>query len=150
MVKKIYIYEGQEFSSRKALAQYTGIHEKTLTARLRKGMSLEEACKKTDLRCSYHRDGDVEKSIVQICEEQDKDEELIRNRLHYGYSLHDALNKPKKITRQGIPIVVNGILYNSIAAALRKLGLEDKENIVRGRLARGMTPDRAFRFEEEF
>ncbi|MBQ7781775.1 MAG: hypothetical protein IJ405_07120 [Lachnospiraceae bacterium] len=149
MAKTIYTYEDQEFSSIKALAQHTGIHEKTLTARLRKGMSLEEACKKTDLRCSYHCVGNVEKSIVQICKEQDKNDDLIRNRLHYGYSLHDALNKPKKISRQGIPIVVNGILYNSIAAALRKLGLEDKEKIVRGRLARGMTPNAAFRFEEE-
>ncbi len=150
MVKKIYTYEDREFSSLKALAQYAGIHEKTLTARLRKGMSIEEACEKTDLRCSYYRDGDVEKSIAQICEEQAKDRDLVRNRLHYGYSMYDALNKPKKISRQGIPIVVNGILYNSIAAALRKLGLEHKENTVRGRLKRGMAPNEAFRFEEEF
>jgi len=53
------------------------------------------------LRCSYHLDNEERKSIVQICDEQSKDASLVRNRMKYGYSLNDALNKPKKITRQG-------------------------------------------------
>lgn len=83
-----------------------------------------------------------------ICREQAKNADLIRNRLKYGYSLNDALNKPKKISKQGMSIVVNGILYNSVASALRGLNLLHKESTVRRRLKLGMKPDEAFRFEE--
>ena len=71
---------------------------------------------------------------------------MVRNRLRYGYTLNDALNKPKKISRQGIPIVVYGVLYNSISEACRKLGKEDKENTIRSRLRAGKSPDEAFSF----
>lgn len=149
MAVHIYVYEGKEFSSIKRLSEYVNVNEKTLTARLRKGMSVEEACRKTDLRCSYYVDGSKEKSITQICREQSKNVDLIKNRLKYGYSLNDALNKPKKISKQGIPIVVNGILYNSIASALKNLNLLHKESTVRRRLKLGMEPDEAFKFVEE-
>lgn len=145
-MKKIYQYDGKEFSSIKELAEYVDMNEKTLTARLRRGMSIEEACDQSDFRCSYYEDGDARKSIAQICKEQKKDAALIRNRLSYGYSFNDALNTPKKISRQGRPIVVNGILYNSIAAALRKMNLSHKESTVRRRLKKGMKPEEAFDF----
>ena len=60
--------------------------------------------------------------------------------------MKDALNKPKKISRQGKAIIVNGILYNSISMACRKLGLEEKENVIRRRLRAGKTADEAFKF----
>lgn len=148
MARHVYVYEGREFSSIRKLSEYVNVNEKTLTARLRKGMSVEEACQKADLRCSYYVDGGKEKPITQICREQAKNADLIRNRLKYGYSLNDALNKPKKISKQGIPVVVNGILYNSVASALRGLNLLHKESTVRRRLKLGMKPDEAFRFEE--
>ena len=62
--------------------------------------------------------------------------------------MHDALNKPKKVTRQGKAIVVNGILYNSIAEAARKLGLSEKESTIRRRLASGEIPNDAFSFND--
>lgn len=139
---KTYIYEGKMFTSIRSLAGYAGINEKTLTARLRRGMPVDAACEKTDFRCSY-TDG---KSITQTCGEKKKDPDLVRNRLRHGYSMFDALNKPKKITKQGKPIVVNGILYNSIAHALRELGLENRESTVRGRLKAGYPPNEAFLF----
>ena len=141
-----YIYDSKEFGSIKSLAQYVGKNEKTITARLRKGMTVEKACDLDDLRCSYYKDGDTRKSITQICEEHSKDESLIYNRLHYGYSMNDALNKPKKITKQGAPIVVNGILYSSVAMAIKKLNLEKKESTIRRRLKSGIKPNDAFRF----
>ena len=144
MGKNTYVYENKEFHSIKALAEYVGKNEKTITARLRKGMTIDEACNLLDLRCSYYKDGDSKKSVSQICREQSKNEFLVRNRLSYGYTMQDALNKPKKIARQGSPIVVNGILYNSIASALRKLNLTDKESTIRRYLRLGMKPDDAF------
>lgn len=51
MARHVYVYEGREFSSIRKLSEYVNVNEKTLTARLRKGMSVEEACQKADLRC---------------------------------------------------------------------------------------------------
>jgi len=141
-----YEVDGVEFHSIKELSKHFHVHEKTITARLRKGMTPKEACKKTDLRCRYYTDGGRQKSISEICDEHLKDAELVRNRLKYGYSMKDALNTPKKISRQGKPILVYGVLYNSIAEACRKLKLEDKEGTIRSRLRVGRTPDDAFAF----
>lgn len=148
MTKRIYKFENKEFSSIKQLSEYVGINVKTLTARLRKGMPIEEACNTKDFRCHYFNVDGQEKFIGQICDEESKNVELVRNRLKYGYSMHEALNKPKKISRQGHPIVVNGILYNSVAEAVRKLGLSERESTIRGRLASGKTPDNAFMFKD--
>lgn len=145
-MKNVYSIDGKNFYSIKALAGYVGKNEKTITARLRRGMSVEDACNKKDLRCTYFPYKDEEKPLFQICEEEEKNRELVQNRLKYGYSLEDALNRPKKISKQGKPIVVNGILYNSVAMACRKLGLEDKENTIRSRMRVGKTADEAFRF----
>lgn len=71
---------------------------------------------------------------------------LVRNRLKRNYSLNKALNSPKKIAKQGKPIVVNGILYNSIAEAARKLGLSHKEGTIRSRLRAGWSNNDAFNF----
>lgn len=91
-----YLYNNIEFYSIKSLATYVGVGEKTITARLRRGMTVEEACQKKDLRCHLYPDGDEEKSISKICKEQIKDSDLIYNRLKRGYTLNEALNKPKK------------------------------------------------------
>lgn len=145
MVKNIYVYENQEFHSIRELAEYAGLNEKTLTARLRRGLSVEEACNKDSLKNRYFEDGKRgKKSLAQICREQEKDAALVRNRLRYGYSLDDALNRQKKISRQGRPIVVYGIQYDSVSSALRNLGLTDRESAVRRRLKSGMNPDDAF------
>lgn len=143
----MYELDGMEFSSIKALSAYSGVHEKTITARLRRNMSVKEACINKDFRCNYMPYKNSEQSICQICDTEEKPQELVYNRLRYGYSLTDALNKPKKISRQGKPIIVNGILYKSISAACRKLGIEDKENTVRSRLRAGKNPNDAFLFD---
>jgi hypothetical protein len=143
-----YRYKNKKFHSIKDLAKYAEIHEKTLAARLRKGMSIEDACDSKDLRCRYScYKSEHEKSIAQLCRENNKDADLVNNRLHYGYSLYDALNKPKKISRQGKPIIVNGILYNSVSEAARMLGMPEKESTIRSRLRIGYKPDDAFNFD---
>ena len=148
MTKNIYVLGEKEFYSIKALASHVNINEKTLTARLRRGMTVEEACRQTDLRCTYHMYADKKMSVAQICRVSSKNEALIRNRLKYGYSMNDALNTPKKISRQGRPIIVKGILYNSTADAIRNLNLQHKEATIKGRLYRGMKPDEAFLFDD--
>lgn len=140
----VYCFDDKEFNSIKALSKYCGVHEKTITARLRKGMTVEQACEKTDRRCTYYNDGTIDKSVSQICREQSKNEELVRNRLARGYTLDEALNKPKKIHKQGNPIVVNGFLYSSIAEALRKYILESKESAIRRKLNDGVNPSTVF------
>lgn len=83
-----------------------------------------------------------------IFNEKSKDEVLVRNRLKYGYSLNEALNNPKKISKQGTPIVVNGIFYNSISSAIKQLNMSDKESTIRRRLRAGIIPDIAFQKED--
>ena len=146
MDKRTYNVDGLVFHSIKELSKYSGVHEKTITARLRRGMSAQEACKNTDLRCTYYCFGNKQKSISKICYEESKDSDLVRNRLKYGYSLNEALNMPKKISRQGKQIVVYGILYNSISEACRRLGKEKNESTIRSRLRAGKTPEEAFSF----
>lgn len=146
MGKNVYHYDGHVFTSLKQLSNYAGINEKTLTARLRRGMSLDDACTKKDLHCSYREFNGEEKSLIDICRDENKDPELVRNRLRYGYTLDEALNRRKKISRQGKPIIIKGVLYNSISEALRRLNLTDKEGVVRSRLQLGWSPDRAFDF----
>lgn len=145
-MKNIYMVDDLEFHSIKDMSKHSGVHAKTITKRLQKGMSPQEACQKTDLRCRYMPYENEEKSISQICDEREKDETLVRNRLKYGYSLKDALDTPKKITRQGKPIEVYGISYNSVSEACRKRKLEDKEGTIRSRLRAGKTPEEAFSF----
>lgn len=147
-MENLYHYDNREFHSLRQLAEYVGINEKTITARLRRKMSIEEACNKIDLRCTYYLDDGVKKSITQICKEKSKDEVLVRNRLKYGYSLNEALNNPKKISKQGTPIVVNGIFYNSISSAIKQLNMSDKESTIRRRLRAGIIPDIAFQKED--
>lgn len=144
MKKNSYVYDDREFHSIRELAEYTGMNEKTITARLRRGMTIEEACRQEDFRCACYEEGGRSQSISQICRDQSKDEWLVRNRLKYGYTMDDALHKPKKVTKQGTPIVVDGVLYQSIASALRQFHMTEKESTVRRRLKEGMEPDKAF------
>lgn len=144
-----YTYDGKVFTSIKSLAKYTGINEKTLTARLRRGMSVEDSCNPRLLNRRYYVEKGKEKCLAEICREQGKDPELVRNRLNYNYSLNQALNSPKRVARQGMPIVVNGILYRSIAEAVRKLNLENKEYTIRSRLRNGWNVNEAFYFDRD-
>lgn len=100
---KPYEFDGREFTSIKHLSEYCGVHEKTITARLRRGFSVEKACEKIDLRHSLYEHQGETKPLCQICKEEEKDYYLVSNRLKYGYSLEKALNKKKIITRQGNP-----------------------------------------------
>ena len=111
-----------------------------------KKSSMEAACQKQLFNCTYYMDGGIVKSLSQVCIDHGKDAGLVRNRLKRNYSLNKALNSPKKIAKQGKPVVVNGILYNSIAEAARKLGLPHKESTIRSRLRAGWSNNDAFNF----
>ena len=97
--KNTYAYKEKDFHSLKELSKYVKINEKTLAARIRRGMSIDEACAAKDFRCHYFNIDGEEKSITQVCEDQAKDAALVSNRMKYGYSIHEALNKPKKVTK---------------------------------------------------
>lgn len=93
---------------------------------------------------SFFIEDDREKSITEICKDNDKNYGLVQDRLKYGYNMKDALNTPKKVTKQGSPVVVDGILYNSLAAAIRKYNLEEKEQKIRLRIRKGRDPTEVF------
>lgn len=62
----MYEFDGKEFGSLKDLAKYAGINEKTLTARIRRGMPVEQACQKTDLRCKYSMDQGAKNLLLKF------------------------------------------------------------------------------------
>lgn len=144
--RAMYEYDGEKFSSIKKLARYVGLNEKTLTKRLQKGMSLDEACN-PKLKGRVYTKVSPEDSISSLCRKKKIDRSLIYNRRRYGYSEKDAFNKPKKISKQGRPMVVNGVLYTSVSLAIRELGLEERESTIRSRLRGGKSPDEAFHFD---
>ena len=142
----MYYFDNKEFSSLRKLAKYVGMNEKTLTKRLQRGVPLEEACKPKLMGRVYTKIS-PEDSISSLCRKKKIDKHLIYNRRRYGYSEKDAFNKPKKISKQGRPIVVNGVIYASASLAMRELGLEERESTIRSRLRAGKSPDEAFRFD---
>lgn len=105
---------------------YLGRTKQPLQSRIRRGMSIDKACTTKDLRCHYFNIDGEEKSITQVCEDQRKDAELVSNRLKYGYSMHDALNKPKKVTKQGKAIVEMGFYIIQLLKLLESLDYQRK------------------------
>lgn len=144
MKKNKYMLDGRGFSSQRELSVYCGVHEKTIAARLRHGLSLQEACKKEDKRDTYYVMNGERKSLKEICRCCGQDKELVRNRLAYGYSIEEAVSLPKKVSRQGNPLMVNGMWYPSLSAALRNFGLEAHESAIRYHMKRGRNPDDVF------
>lgn len=141
-----YLYDGKMFTSLKALSKYCGVYEKTISYRIHHGMTLEEACVNKKYSCNYSYDDSKEKSLIDLCKDKKKDIELVQNRLSRGYTIQEALNKPKKVTKQGKSVLVDGTLYNSVSEACRELKLEVKESTIRRRLLKGWNADDAFKF----
>ena len=59
----VYIYDGKKFSSIKQLSEYTGVHEKTITARLKRGMWMFNYGWRYFL-CTADRSNDTNKKII--------------------------------------------------------------------------------------
>lgn len=141
-----YFLDGKEFSSIKKLSEYTGVNEKTITKRLKRGLTVDEACKQSDLRCNYNINIDGEnKSLSDICREKKRDYAFISNRLSYGYDISEALSAPKKVTKQGITTVVNGIEFKSRAEAIRAFNLEKYEQRICRKINAGNEINEVFR-----
>lgn len=139
----MYEYEGKTFSSIKKLAEYLGINEKTLTARLRRGMALEEACNPV-LEGRIYLQGAKKGCISDMAKRRGIDPYLVYNRRRYNYS-ETKLFKEKKITKQGRLVVVGECEYSSLAAAIREHHLELYEQRIRRRIKQGQSPDDVFR-----
>lgn len=138
----MYKYEGMEFSSLRKLAAYAGINEKTLTARLRRGVELEEACDSV-LKGRVYLRGAQKGSISDMARRRGIDPHLIYNRRRYGYA-ETELFREKRITKQGRLVAVGECEYASLAAAIRAYHLEQYEQRIRRRIGQGKSPDDVF------
>lgn len=139
----MYEYDGRTFSSIKKLAEYSGVNEKTLTARLQRGMTLEEACTPV-LKGRVYLQGVQKGCISDMAKRRGIDPHLIYNRRKYNY-LETKLFEEKKITKQGRLVVVGECEYSSLAAAIREHHLELYEQRIRRRIRQGQSPDDVFR-----
>lgn len=138
----MYEYDEMTFSSIKKLAEYSGLNEKTLTARLRRGITLEEACNPVLKGRVYLQE--VQKGCISdMAKQRGIDPHLIYNRRRYNYSESELFGE-KKITKQGHPVVVGECEYSSLAAAIRKHHLEPYEQRIRRRIRQGQSPDDVF------
>lgn len=138
----MYEYDGKTFSSIKKLAEYLGINEKTLTARLQRGMKLEEACNPI-LKGRVYLKGVQKGCISDMAKRRGMDPHLIYNRRKYNF-LETELFVEKKITKQGRLVVVGECEYSSLAAAIREHHLEPYEQRIRRRIRQGQSPDDVF------
>lgn len=138
----MYKYDGMEFSSLRELAAHAGINEKTLTARLRRGVELEEACNPV-LKGRIYLRGAQKGSISDMAKRRGIDPHLIYNRRKYGYTETELFGE-KRITKQGRLVAVGECEYASLAAAIRAHHLEPYEQRIRRRIGQGQSPDDVF------
>lgn len=80
-------------------------------------------------------------SIKQACQQLGKDYWVVLKRLDLGWTLEQAFDDQSRTPRY--PFEVNGVVYNGIADAVRKLKVPVSARTVRRRIAEGMNPEEA-------
>lgn len=74
-------------------------------------------------------------NLKEFCYENGLSYGMIRYRLHKGWSLEDAIGKPKEITSVGKQFIYNGKEYSSLTSFCKENGLS--YSLVNGRLRLG-------------
>ena len=96
-----YDHLGNKFNSIKAMCEHWGIPEGTFRHRINRGLSLKDALENnrnitvTGIE-TYDHLGNKFNSFIDMCKYWDKTDLLVNNRLGRGWSLEDALERPKK------------------------------------------------------
>ncbi len=62
-----------------------------------------------------------------MCNTLNIDESLLNNRLRQGWSIEEAVEANKTITKQGKVVFINGKVYNSIKEASVKLNINESK-----------------------
>lgn len=103
--RKKVVYKGKEYESLEQLLKETGVGRSTLTYRMRKGMSLEEAIDTDRLDRSPKRveyDGKEYSSFVELCEAYGVNINTFRKRRQDGCSVEEALKRVKTRGMDGL------------------------------------------------
>ena len=118
---------GETFVSIAEAAEYYGVAPQLARRRLRDGYSIEQALglEPSDPPLpsahSIDIDGQYFETIKEAAEYYDQPPNRVRNRLHQGWSVEDALKKER--TTSSMPVTVSGKKFGSIRAAARELGV---------------------------
>lgn len=145
---------GNKFRTKGERAAYYGFKASTVDARLKNGMSLEQALttdsytvrveaqnKANDNRCKRVIDhlGNKYSSLKEMCATYDIEPDLFCHRLERGWSLEDALGPKKEYPMNGISCEdIEGNKFDSISSLCKFHGI--KSNVYLYRKKMGRTP----------
>ena len=130
--------QGKKFPSYQAAAKHFGINPGRVVSRLHSGYDIEQALGLKPLNPpipSAHAveiDGLSFATIKEAASHYGQPANRVRNRLHDGWSLEDALKKNN--SSKAIPVTIDGKQYKSIRAAAKALGIPN--DTLRNRLKR--------------
>jgi group I intron endonuclease len=143
-------YEGVTYPSYSVLAKQFGISVKLLDGRRRWGWSLKDA-----LTTPLHTKNASAKSVVvngetfltlsQAAKKFNVDYKKVHERLARGWAVEDALELTDRINPTKKKVIVNGEVFESIAAAARHYKMDPKK--VWGAMEKGWTIERALGIE---
>ena len=147
IMRKNIIVNGKEFKSITEACKYYNLNYKTVSSRLRKGWSIEEAFglsegKHVKGRCTEITvEGKTFKSISEACRYYNLEFNLVNNRLYKGWSIEEAFGLKYRNDNYK-EITVEGKTFKSIAEAAKYYNL--RLDLVHNRLRRGSTIKDAF------
>lgn len=109
-----YIYKGKEYSNLNEIANAFGIKTRTLTARLKSGLNLEDAIEKPIEKKSVEIEyqGIKYPSISSLAKSMETDTDLVLSRIDLGWDLESALTVP--IKQINTEVIYGNKKYNSI------------------------------------
>ena len=125
-------FEGVIYPSYSVLARKFGISEKLLDGRRRWGWSLRDALMtplhtKNAMAKSVEVAGKTFHSIRKAAEHYGVSHLKVHGRLERGWSIEDALELTDRASKTRIQVTIDGITYESLAAAARKYGKDPKK-----------------------
>ena len=144
-------YEGVIYPSYSVLAKQFGISEKLLDGRRRWGWSLKDALTtplytKNASAKPVIVNGETFLTLSKAAKKFNVDYKKVHERLTRGWTLEDALELTGRIHRTRKKVIVNGEIFETIAAAARRYKKDPKK--VWGAMERGWTLERALGLDD--
>lgn len=123
---------GMYFESQKAALDYFGITKPTVNARLKNGMSIDDAYSTPQRRSGIAKQttvaGKTFPSLRAACKHYGRSEDTVKARIAAGYSPEDALTRSEKYfqdrRQKGFELQVGGNIYRSESEACKALGID--------------------------
>lgn len=121
-------YSGVKYPSLKEFCRECNLDYNLISGRVLSGWSLEDAINKPRIYNNkakgFSYNGNEYSSISSFCKEHGLNYQFVRSRLKRGWSLEDAISKPKKTTRAVNITSYRGKEYDSVMALCKEHDLD--------------------------